>query len=473
MAVDRAEPLWSANAAADASGGRLVGAGGWAANSISIDTRSLQPGALFVALPGETRDGHSFVADAFARGAAAALVAQVPEGLPSSASLLVADDTLAALERMGRTRRAASPARVIGVTGSAGKTSTKEALRIMLSEQGLTHASAASFNNHIGTPLTMARMPADSEFAVIEIGMNHAGEIRALVPVARPHAAIVTTIAAAHLENFGSLEKIADAKAEIFEGLVPGGAAVINADNPYCHRLKSHAQRLDARIVTFGRSEAASVRLLDVRSYGGFSECQIAIDGTLIRYRLASPGAHLALNSAAALAAVWAIGADPVRAAAALSAFKPVSGRGDRQVILGPTGAFTLINESYNANPASMAAAFALLAIQPVGEGGRRIAVLGDMLELGASSPQLHASLSAGIDAEGIDAVFACGAMMRNLWDALDSAKRGHYAADAEELARILPDEVRSGDVVMVKGSNGLKMIRVVDALRRLQRAAS
>jgi UDP-N-acetylmuramoyl-tripeptide--D-alanyl-D-alanine ligase len=463
--------LWTSAEALAATAGRLQGAGGWSADSISIDTRSIQPGALFVALK-DQRDGHDFVADAFQRGAAAALVSRVPDGIPASASVLVVPDTLKALEAMARARRASSRARIAGVTGSVGKTSTKEALRVVLSEQGLTHASAASLNNHFGTPLTVARMPRDADFGVIEIGMNHAGEIRALVPLAKPHAAIVTTVAAVHLENFHGIEGIADAKAEIFEGLAEGGTAIINADNPWAQRLIGHAKAQGARIVTFGQSEAADVRLLSVRTYPDFSECAAALKGVTIRYRIASPGAHFASNSAGVLAMVDALGADPIKAAAALARFKPVSGRGDRESVFAPSGAFTLINESYNANPASMAAAFALLAQTPVGPGGRRIAVLGDMLELGPTSPQLHVGLSAALQAEGVDLVFLCGPLMRNLWDALDSQRRGHYAPTSDDLASLVAQEVRGGDAVMIKGSNGIKMIKVVDALRRLQRAA-
>lgn len=463
--------LWTATEAAEAAHGRLQGAGGWTADSLSIDTRTLQPGALFVALK-DQRDGHDFVADALQRGAAAALVSRQPENVPSSASLLVVPDVLKALEAMARARRTASRAKIVGVTGSVGKTSTKEALRLVLAEQGLTHASAASLNNHFGTPLTVARMPRDADYGVIEIGMNHAGEIRALVPLAKPHVAIVTTVAAVHLENFSGIEGIADAKSEIFEGLVEGGTAVINADNPWAQRLKSHAKAQGAKIVTFGQSEAADVRLLSVKTNPEFSECALAIKGVTVRYRIASPGAHFAANSAGVLAAVEALGADPIKAAAALSRYKPFSGRGDREVVHGPSGPFTLINESYNANPASMGAAFALLAQTPVGPGGRRIAVLGDMLELGPTSPQLHAGLSPGLQAEGVDLVYLCGPHMRNLWDALDSKQRGHYAPTSDDLAVAVTQDVKAGDAVMVKGSNGIKMIKVVEALRRLQRAA-
>jgi UDP-N-acetylmuramoyl-tripeptide--D-alanyl-D-alanine ligase len=463
--------LWTAAEALDATQGRLQGAPNWSADSISIDTRSLQPGALFVALEAE-RDGHDFAADAFARGAAAALVSRQPADCPASASLLIVGDTLKSLEAMARHRRAASHAKVVAVTGSVGKTSTKEALRLVLSEQGLTHASAASLNNHFGTPLTVARTPRDADFSVVEIGMNHGGEIRALVPLAKPHVAIVTTVAPVHLEHFAGIEGIADAKAEIFEGLVPDGVAIINADNPWAQRLKAHAKTCGARIVTFGQSEAADVRLVSVRTYPSFSECAVTLRGLTIRFRIASPGAHFAANSAGVLAAVDSLGADVVKAAAALSCYKPVSGRGDQEIVQGPAGPFTLINESYNANPVSMTAAFALLAQTPVGPGGRRLAVLGDMLELGPTAHQLHAGLSSGLQAEGIDLVFACGPLMRNLWDALDSAQRGHYAMSSDELAQAVAAEVRPGDAVMVKGSNGIKMIKVVDALRRLQRAA-
>lgn len=460
--------LWTAEEAAKACQGTLTGSRNWGATSISIDSRTLQPGALFIALK-DARDGHGFVQHAFAQGAAAALVSRVPEGLPETASLLIVPDTQRALEDLGRARRLATDARIIAVTGSVGKTTTKEALKKLLSEQGMTHASAASLNNHWGTPLTLARMPVDTKFGVIEIGMNHAGEIRSLVPMARPHVAIVTTVAAVHLENFASVEGIADAKAEIFEGLLPGGAAIINADLPYTQRLKAHASRLGARIVTFGESGEADFRLLAAQAHVDFTECLALLHNRRLRFRVGIPGAHMALNAMGTLAAIEAAGADPIKAASAMTSLTPVQGRGVREVIRAAFGSFTLIDESYNANPLSMRAAIALLGRAPRGAGGRRIAVLGDMLELGPTAPQLHAGLSHALQSEGADLVFLAGPLMRHLWDALDSRQRGLYGATVDEIAHSLAGELRPGDVVMVKGSNGSRMIRAVEALRALR----
>lgn len=452
--------LWTAEAVAAATGGRTTG--DWVASGVSIDTRTLAPGDLFVALAGPNRDGHAFVASALAKGAAGALVSREPEGEVDPAALVFVPDTQAALESLGRAGRARTRARIAAVTGSVGKTGTKEALRHALARQAPTHASAASHNNHWGVPLSLARMPEGVSFGVFELGMSHAGEIRALTRLVRPRVAVVTTVAAAHLAFFPSVAAIADAKAEIFEGLEPGGVAIINRDNEHHARLRAHAERSPAgRIVTFGEHAGADWRLAELKLLPDHSEV-VATRGRLrLAYRLGTPGRHLALNSLAVLAAVEALGADPVQAARSLGELRPPAGRGERRRLRLPGGEALLLDESYNANPASMAAAIGLLGQMP----GRRVAVLGDMLELGEQAPRLHAELEAALAAAGVDLVFTCGPLMAHLHAALPPARRGGHGADSAAIAPAVAAALRPGDVVLVKGSLGSRMARVVDAL--------
>ena len=432
---------------------------------VSIDTRTLEPGSLFVAIRGE-RDGHDFVGVALAKGAAAAVVAEdCASDMAGHGTLLVVREPLAAMEALGRTARARSTAKVVAVTGSVGKTGTKEALRHVLGAQGATHASAASYNNHWGVPLTLARMPANARFGVFEIGMNHPGEILPLTAMVRPHVALVTTIAPVHIEHFASLDAIADAKGEIFTGLEPGGTAIINADQPHAARLKAHALASKAgRVVTFGADEGSDIWLRSVALGDDGSAVEASIFGRPIAYRLGSPGRHLAMNSLAVLAAVYALGADAEAAALALAEVRPPVGRGERIMLRAPGGAFTLVDESYNANPASMRAALDNLGRAPTGQGGRRIAVLGDMLELGAHGAEMHRGLAPAVEEAGVDLVFAAGPLMRAMWDALPSRRRGAYAQNAEALAAELLDALGAGDVVMVKGSLGSRMGPIVRA---------
>ena len=457
--------LWTAEAVAAATGGRTDG--GWVASDVSIDTRTLAPGDLFVALTGPNRDGHAFVAAALDRGAAGALVSRVPEGAFDPAGLVLVRDTRAALEGLGRWGRARTGAQVVGITGSVGKTGTKEALRHALARQGPTHASAASHNNHWGVPLSLARLPERVAFGVFELGMNHAGEIRALTALVRPHVAVITTVAAAHLEFFPSVAAIADAKCEIFEGLVPGGTAVLDRDNEHFARTRRHAEASPAaRIVTFGAHAEADWRLADLTPGADGSEV-VAVrrgGGPRIAYRLGTPGRHVALNSLAVLAAVEALGADPALAARALRDLRPPAGRGERRSLALPGGGrVTLLDESYNANPASMAAAIAVLGQQR--PAGRRVAVLGDMLELGPRAPELHAGLAGPLAAAGVDLVLTCGPLMAALHAALPAPRRGGHAEDSAGLAVVAREAVRPGDVVLVKGSLGSRMARVVEAL--------
>ena len=451
---------WTAEEVATATGGRI--AGGWVASGVSIDTRTIAPGDLFVALEGPNRDAHAFVADALDRGAAAAIVSRVPDGVDDPSALVLVADTQTALEDLGRAGRARTTARIAGVTGSVGKTGTKEALRHVLASQAPSYASAASYNNHWGVPLSLARLPEAASYGVLEMGMNHAGEIRALTALVRPHVALITTVAPAHLEFFGSVEAIADAKSEIFAGLEPGGTAVLNRDNEYFARMRAHAERSRAgRIVTFGRHPAADWRLDDLRLAPEHSEVVAVRGGRRFAYRLGTPGEHLVLNSLAVLAVTEALGADVARAAGTLGELRAGAGRGERRRIAVRGGEAVLLDESYNANPASMRAALAVLGQAP----GRRVAVLGDMLELGERAGELHAALADAVDAAGIELVFSCGPAMARLHDALPAGRRGAHAVDAAALAPVVADAVRPGDVVLVKGSLGSRMARVVAAL--------
>ncbi|HKY94244.1 MAG TPA: UDP-N-acetylmuramoyl-tripeptide--D-alanyl-D-alanine ligase, partial [Kiloniellales bacterium] len=401
----------------------------------------------------------------------AALCHRRPAGLPAGAPLLLVPDSLEGLAALGRYARARSEATCLAVTGSVGKTSTKEMLRHVLAQQGPTFASAASHNNHWGVPLTLARLPLEARYAVFEIGMNHPGEIRPLTRMVQPLVALITTIAAAHVEYFpDGLAGIADAKAEIFEGLTPGGYAVINADAPMADRLIGRASALGARVVTFGRAEAATVRLLDLSLHATCSAVKVRLGRETLDYCLSLPGEHMAMNSLGVLAAVRAAGADPVRAATAMAGLKSLKGRGLRQRIdLDPgdqrRGAFDLIDDSYNANPTSMRAAFAVLAQSGPEPGGRRVAVLGDMLELGPDGAALHRALAEPLLAAGVDLLFCCGPQMHGLYDAIPAERRGHWAPDSQALAPVVAERLRSGDVVLVKGSLGSRMARVIERL--------
>jgi len=436
---------------------------------LSIDTRSIGKGEAFFAITGDNRDGHDFVENAFQSGAGLAVVARDKRvRIPADAPLLIVADVLEALRDLARAARARSHAKVIAVTGSVGKTSTKEALKLALSADGETHASAASYNNHWGVPLSLARLPTSAKYAVLEIGMNHAGEITPLTKLVRPHVAIVTAIAPVHLEYFGSLKKIADAKAEIFLGLELGGAAVLNRDNRQFMQLaKAAAAAGAARIVSFGASAKADARLLRYSLQAECSTVEARILGQQVTYKLGAPGKHLVLNSLAVLAAATLAGADLALAALALNHLQPATGRGVRATLRVPGGSALLIDESYNANPASMAAAIALLGQTPLGAHGRRVAVLGDMLELGTQGPALHRALAEPIEAAAVDLVFCSGPLMHALWEALPSGRRGGYAETAAALEPAVLTAIRDGDAVMVKGSLGSKMGPIVKALQR------
>ena len=462
-----AEPLWTLGEIVAATNGACLGAREAPVTGFSIDTRSLGSGEGFVAIRGPNRDGHAFVAAALAQGAACAIVdGTFPPG--DEERLVRVGETLQALNDLGRASRArATGTKVIAVTGSAGKTGTKEALRLALAPSGSVHASAKSFNNHWGVPLSLANMPNTVTYGVFEIGMNHAGEIDVLTRLVRPEIAIVTTVAPVHLGFFRSVEEIADAKAEIFHGLERGGVAVINRDSPYYERLKARALEYGARIVGFGEAQGAEVRLLGVALEPDGSEVSADILGETLNYRLGAPGRHLVQNSLAVLAATKLAGADLRQAAAALEGLQAQAGRGARTLIEGPRGRIAIIDESYNANPASMRAALATLGLTPRHDFTRRVAVLGDMLELGPEGPRLHRELAEFIDGAGVDVVFACGELMGSLYGALPASRQGAYAKTAEELQPKLLDAVGPGDAIMVKGSLGSRMGPLVEALKR------
>jgi UDP-N-acetylmuramoyl-tripeptide--D-alanyl-D-alanine ligase len=464
-----APALWTVDAMAAAMDARPHGPLPAAVSGLSIDSRSVGRGEAFFAIA-DRRDGHDFVAAALAAHAALAVVAADRlAAMPQEAPLLVVADVLAALRALAAAARERTGAKVIAVTGSVGKTSTKELLRLALGKDGETHASAASYNNHWGVPLSLARCPASAHYAVLEMGMNHAGEIEPLSRLARPHLAIVTAIAPVHLEFLGSLAAIADAKAEIFHGLEPGGAAVLNRDSAqFAHLTKRAKETGVARVVSFGAHAKSDARLVKCVLRADCSTVQADILGTELTYKIGAGGRHLVDNSLAVLAAAALAGADLALAALALAEFKPTAGRGALVEVDLPGGTAVVIDDSYNANPASVAAALALLGQTPVGPRGRRIAVLGDMLELGPRGRVLHRRLLDQVTANAIDLVFCCGPLMRALWQALPASRRGGYAEDSAALEAQVLAAIRAGDAVMVKGSLGSRMALIVAGLRRL-----
>jgi UDP-N-acetylmuramoyl-tripeptide--D-alanyl-D-alanine ligase len=464
-----APALWTIDAMANAMGAERQGQLPASISGLSIDSRSIGPGEAFFAIRSEHRDGHEFVPAALSAKAALAVVAVDRRGeFPGDAPLLIVPDVLAALQKLAAAARARLPGKVIGVTGSVGKTGTKEALRLALSKDGETHASIASYNNHWGVPLSLARCPSSARYAVFEMGMNHQGEIAPLSRLVRPQVAIITTIAPVHLEFLGSLANIADAKAEIFLGVPADGAAVINRDIGQFAQLKGRAQQAGiTHVISFGEHAEADARLIKCALHARCSTVEAEIFGTQFSYKIGAPGRHLIINSLAVLAAAELVGADLALAALALAELRAASGRGAPIEIELPGGSALVLDESYNANPASVEAALAVLGRSPVGPRGRRIAVLGDMLELGPNGPDLHRGLADAVIANGVDLVFCCGPLMEALWQALPAGRRGGYAENAAALeAEVLP-AIRAGDVVMVKGSLGSRMAPIVKALQR------
>lgn len=466
--------LWTSDAAALATGGEAVG--NWSCTGVSIDTRTIEAGDLFVALT-DQRDGHEFVAQALDKGAGAALVSHRPEGVAEDAPLLIVADVLAGLEALGQAARARTQAKVAAVTGSVGKTSTKEMLLAMLSDQGRTHASVASYNNHWGVPLTLARMPADTEYAVIEIGMSHPGEITPLAKMALPDVAMVTTVAAAHLEAFENMTGIAVEKASIFEGVKPGGVAVINADIEHAAVLMARAVDCRLRDVEFGE-HAHHYKLKSVNLQDEATVVQADAEGTPLLFKIASPGRHFAMNGLGALAVVQALGADLALAAQSLGRWTPYKGRGQREtIVLDPVErhlTLDLIDDSYNANPTSMAAALDVLAAASVTHDigrvskGRRIAFLGDMKELGGDAKALHEALADLPALQALDKVHCIGPLMQTLYAQLPEHQRGDWHETSAETLSGLKRHLDSGDVVLAKGSLSMKLGSIVDAIHKM-----
>ena len=460
--------LWDTQALVAATGGRPLGKLPDTIGGISIDTRTLEPGDAFFAIKGDRFDGHNFATAAMAAGAGLMVVAE--EKLPSlgrlSMPMIVVADVLKALEKVGAAARKRSKAKIIAVTGSAGKTTTKEMLRVALGAAGKVHAADKSFNNHWGVPLTLARLPADSDFAVFEIGMNHPGEIRPLVKLVRPHIAIITLIAPAHLGHFKSLEEIAQAKAEIFEGVEPGGHAVVNRDDPRWKLLEAAAKSAGiANIHGFGANARANFKLLSCDLAGDHSDFTARIAGKEVSGRIGAPGRHIVQNALAVLGTAKLAGADVAKAASALAGFTAERGRGKRHVLAHKDGEIVLIDESYNANPVSMKAALELLASAPKGEKARRIAVLGDMLELGQHSAKFHTALAQNVVAAEPDIVLLAGKETAALAAALPPAIRSEYREDTDALKPLLLKMLKGGDTVMIKSSNGVGFSRLVEAV--------
>ncbi len=462
------EVLWTWEDFLAATGGRPHGAPPASISGISIDSRTIAPGEAFFAIHGDTFDGHDFVAMALARGAATAVVAGDKLAALGDArgSLTMVADPLDALRGLARAARARSQARIAAVTGSVGKTGTKEMLAAALAADGPVHYSPASFNNHWGVPLTLARMPPSARYGVFEIGMNHAGEIEPLTKMVRPHAAIVTAIAPVHLEFFRDIEEIARAKAEIFIGVEPGGVAIVNRDSPHFALLAELAEAARvARVIGFGEHPEAAARLNACKLKEQCSCISARILDDEISYKLGAPGRHVVQNSLAVLAAVSVLGGDLARGALALANMPAPKGRGARHRLSVRRGTATLIDESYNANPASMRAAIALLAQALPGSHGRRIAVLGDMRELGDDASAMHADLAGPLAEAGVDRVFLAGPLMAALWEKLPARMRGVYGESAADIEDALFDVIEPGDVIMVKGSNASRMGRLVDAI--------
>ncbi|MEP3295020.1 MAG: UDP-N-acetylmuramoyl-tripeptide--D-alanyl-D-alanine ligase [Pseudoruegeria sp.] len=471
--------LWTAAEAAAATGGQAIG--DWDVLGISIDTRSLQQGDLFVALQ-DVRDGHDFVAQALKNGAGAALVSHRPDGVEETAPLLIVANVVKALEDMGRAARTRSDAKIVGVTGSVGKTSTKEMLRTVLQRQGKCHAAEKSFNNHWGVPITLAQMPQDTDFAVIEIGMNHPGEIAPLAALTGPDVALITTVAAAHMEAFENIEGIAHEKAAIFTALTTNGTAIYNADVQTASVLADAAVKSGAQISTFGKTPGSDYQLEQLTLSSDATVMKANANGQDVIFKLSQPAPHFALNALGVLAVVDALGADIGLAAADLAKWSPPAGRGTKETVQLDTAeaemSIELIDDAFNANPVSMAAALEVLAVSVPVNGigrigkGRRIAILGDMLELGPEEDDIHRGLADHPAMASIDKFHCVGTRMKHLWDALPAEKKGEWAANADVLVASAHQLLDAGDVVLVKGSKGSYVSRVADAIRKLERKA-
>ncbi len=454
--------LWTSDEVARALGATVVAP--FEASGITFDSRAVARNDLFFALKGESTDGHCFVAEAMKRGAAAAVVSRDVEN--AGGTLIRVPDTTKALIDLGAAARRRSKASIASVTGSVGKTSTKDALRAMLSAQAPTSASTASFNNHVGVPISLARLPREARYGVFEIGMNHPGEIEPLARQVEAHVGVVTNVGPVHIGFMGSEEAIADEKACLFAGMAQGAVAVLNRDSRHYERIANHARHFGvSRIVGFGRNQSADARLLSCNLQDSGSDVVALIHGRRIEYRLGAAGEHWVLNSIAALAVVEALGADVMQAAAALAGVSASPGRGARRVLKFGNGTVELLDESYNGNPVSVRAMLAVLARTEPAKGGRRLLALGDMRELGEGADAYHAGLADAVSASGATQVFLCGPHMRALWDSLAPSQRGVHRSDSAALAGEVAAAVKAGDVIAVKGSLGSRMKIVVDAI--------
>ncbi len=467
--------VWQAEDVLRAVRGNCLHEQTWTAHGVAIDSRTTEPGDLFIAIKGPYKDAHDYVAQAFTKGAVAAIVQRVPSQVPGDAPLITVDDTFTALQDLGRVGRQRSFAKIVAVTGSVGKTSSKEQLRAILEANGDTHANEGGLNNHWGAPLTLARLPCDARYGIIELGMNHAGELGSLSREVQPHVALITNVEAVHLEYFASVEAIADAKAEVFLGMNPDGVAVLNRDNPHYARLLAAARTQGLkRTLSFGHDSKSDARFVKYRADAQGGELDAIILGEKVTYRIGAPGEHIAFNSLGTLLAAAALGADFMIGMDALATYRPPQGRGTRQTLTLADGKqLTLIDESYNASPVAVRAAIKVLGQTPVGQNGRRIAVLGDMRELGTAAPKLHAELAQALEEAKVDVVHCCGEMMTHLHKALPPRLKGHCVNQSNDLAPLVAAEVRSGDVVMVKGSHSVHMERVVEAILALNGASS
>jgi UDP-N-acetylmuramoyl-tripeptide--D-alanyl-D-alanine ligase len=457
--------LWNAGEVAAATKGKTTGT--WNASSVSIDTRTLQPGALFVALVGAHVDGHAFVAEALKKGAIGALVSRMVAGVAADKQVLVADVEIA-LQDLGIAARTRSTATFIGVTGSVGKTGAKEMLASTLAVHGRVHATKGNLNNHLGVPLMLANTPVDAQFAVIEMGMNHEGEITRLSQWVKPHAALITTVDAVHIEHFKHVEAIADEKASIFDGMGGAGVAVINADNAFAARIRLHAEKMGLdRVLGFGTGNDAIAQMNHYRVEDMHSVVNATIAGTAVEYRLGTIGKHWALMSVAVLGMIDALGLDLAKSAAVLQHFTEPKGRGQIRKLAVHGGHIRLVDDSYNASPISMNGAIEKLADMRAASANapRTVVVMGDMLELGDHSEELHVGLVPALINNQMDLVFAAGTFMQKLFEALPETMRGAYHATSRELAPVVASALLPQDLVLVKGSRGSRMDVVVEAL--------
>ncbi|WP_033068534.1 UDP-N-acetylmuramoyl-tripeptide--D-alanyl-D-alanine ligase [Thalassospira australica] len=458
--------LWTAKDAETATGGKTTD--DWTVTGISIDSRKVSKGDLFIALKGPNFDGHKFAQAALDAGANAVMVSDAT-GITDANKVLLVNDTMAALEDLGKAGRARSDAKIVAITGSVGKTGTKEALKYVLSQQEKTHASPASFNNHWGVPITLATLPVDAKYAVVEIGMNHPGEISPLVKLVKPSVALITTVVGAHTEFFKDEAEIAMAKAEIFDGLESNGTVILNRDNLHYFALARRAKELGiGDIKCFGTDAVSNYRLFEANIVTDGSAVRARVDGRDLEYFIGCPGEHWVLNSLAVLGCVTALGADPERASQDLADVTPPAGRGEISTVKLPCGdgTFTLIDDSYNANPTSMMAGIKVLSQSKPGEGGRKIAVLGEMRELGEDAAKMHGDLHHPLTSLEIDQVYSVGPLMAELDKTLPAERNAGHFDTPEDAIEPIKAALRAGDVVLVKGSLGIYVSKIVSALK-------